>query len=102
MPINIRIIPPVICAADLYLPPKALPILTVTADNTKVTMPIMLTAGTISTLRKASEMPTASASMLVATASGSMVFAENEVSALQEQAGDVIAPIEDAAGPLLP
>ena len=47
-------------------------------DSTNVVAPMNDTAGTISTCRNANVTPTASASMLVATASGSMVIKQNE------------------------
>ena len=47
-------------------------------DSTNVVAPMNDTAGTISTCRNANVTPTASASMLVATASGSIVIKRNE------------------------
>ena len=67
--------PPASSALDLYRAPKTLPSLTPSADRAKVMVPMKTTAGTMSTFRKAKETPTASASMLVAMASGNMVFA---------------------------
>ena len=47
-------------------------------ERMKVMPPMRQTAGTMSTLRKAKVTPTASASMLVATASGSMALTPKE------------------------
>ena len=69
---RIMIIPPHNSALDLYFIPKRLPILTPAAEQTKVTIPMKETAGTIATLRNANVTPTASASILVATASKNM------------------------------
>ena len=51
-----------------------------TAESMNVVVPIIAIAGTISTSIHANETPTASASMLVATARGSIVLTENESS----------------------
>ena len=67
-PISISIIPPHNPAFDLYLSPNILPIFTPAAEQTNVIQPMNDTAGIMFTLRNASETPTASASMLVATA----------------------------------
>ena len=47
-------------------------------DSVNVVAPMNVTAGTILTCKNANVTPTASASMLVATASGSMVIKRNE------------------------
>ncbi len=70
--------PPTSSAFDLYFAPNTLPILTPIAERTNVVTPIIETAGTISTSRKANVTPTASASILVATARASIVRGEKE------------------------
>ena len=61
------------CAGAVFAP-MMLPAFKPIAESRKVMQPMKLTAGTMFTRRKAKVTPTASASMLVATASGSMVF----------------------------
>lgn len=63
-----RITPPEISAPFLYLEPNMLPTKSPTQESAKVIVPINPTAGRIETSRKANVTPTASASMLVATA----------------------------------
>ena len=64
--------PPTNSAFVSYRLPNRMPIFTPATQQTKVMTPMNDTAGTMSTCRKANYTPTASASMLVATASGSM------------------------------
>ena len=59
--------------------PTTAPALTPTAERRKVVRPIRLTASRMSTWRKAKVMPTVRASILVATANGSMARGEKEV-----------------------
>ena len=72
--------PPASSALLLYLAPNRLPTFTPTMDNAKVITPIKLTAAPMFTLKKAKLTPTARASMLVATAMGSMAFTDREAS----------------------
>ena len=77
-PIRMSTTPPNNSARDLYFAPNTLPTLTPMHDRINVVAPMKLTAGTIRTCRKANVTPTARASMLVATASGSIVPNEKE------------------------
>ena len=70
--------PPTSSAFDLYFAPKMLPMRIPIAERMNVVAPIKLMAGTILTCKNANVTPTASASMLVATASGSIVIKLNE------------------------
>ena len=79
-PIKIKIAPPAISAFDLNLAPNTFPIFTPARDMANVTTPMNETAVTISMRKKANETPTASASMLVAKASGSICASFTEVS----------------------
>lgn len=71
-------IPPVSSAFDLYFAPNTFPTLTPAMDKQKVVMPIMEAAMVIFTFRNAKVIPTARASMLVATAKSSIVRKERE------------------------
>ena len=71
--------PPASSALALYLRPNRLPTFSPTAEQTNVVMPIRQTAsGTLTSGSSANVMPTASASMLVASASRSIVLKLNE------------------------
>ena len=70
--------PPMNSALLRHFEPNTLPILMPNAERIKVTTPINSTAGTMSTRKKAKVTPTAKASMLVATARGSIVKNEKE------------------------
>ena len=72
------ITPPVISAFDLYFVPKTLPTFAPAMDMMQVVQPIMPAASAMSTSRNAKVMPAARASMLVATASMSMVLKDSE------------------------
>ena len=77
VPIRIRIMPPAISALLLYLRPKMLPTLSPIAEMINVVTPMNETAATMLTSgRRAKVMPTARASMLVATAR--TIFVLNE------------------------
>ena len=79
-PSRIRMMPPAISALLLYFRPNTLPTFRPTADRINVVAPMKLTAaGRFTSGRSANVMPTASASMLVATASTSIVLNENEL-----------------------
>ena len=78
MPMAISIMPPASSARDLYLEPKALPASVPATDRTNVVAAIIPEAMNMFTLRKAKDTPTASASILVATARGSMAFHRKE------------------------
>lgn len=67
-------IPPASSAFDLYLVPNMFPIFTPAAAMINVITPINETAGIICTFKKAKVMPTARASILVATARGNIVL----------------------------
>ena len=58
----------------LYLLPKKFPTITPIIEMIIVVIPIMVIASRIGVLRKANVIPTASASMLVATARTSMLL----------------------------
>ncbi len=78
---SIKIRPPVNSAFALYFKPKRLPALSPIAERINVTAPIESMAVIIFTLgSRAKVMPTASASILVATARTNIVFMENELS----------------------
>ena len=70
--------PPIISALDFSFSPNTLPSLTPMKQQTKVIRPMIDTAGIILTLRKAKVTPMARASILVATASVSIVFTSIE------------------------
>ena len=65
-------IPPASSALDLYLEPKIFPTFTPAAERMKVVTPIKPAARMMFTSRNAKVIPTASASILVATASGNL------------------------------
>lgn len=65
-------IPPASSALDLYLEPKIFPTFTPAAERMKVVIPMKLAARMMFTSRKAKVIPTARASILVATASGNI------------------------------
>ena len=65
-------------ARDLPRSPTRPPAFTPTPDSTRVVRPMRVTAGRIFTFRKAKVMPTVRASMLVATARGSMAAKPKE------------------------
>lgn len=79
-PISIKIMPPVSSALDLNFMPNPCPIFTPTIDKISVIKPMEETAGIIFTLRKAKDIPTASASTLVARARGSILAGFNGAS----------------------
>ena len=73
-PRRMRMTPPASCAFFSNLLPKRFPIFTPAAERTKVVIPISRTAGQIETLPAiASEIPTARASIEVATAITNMI-----------------------------
>ena len=77
------------------------PIFNPTADNTKVVTPIKITAKTMFTCKNANVTPMAKASMLVATAKGSMAFAEKEPSSCSSSPKDsrIMFPPISASSP---
>ena len=66
--------PPASSALDLYFVPKIFPIFTPANEIKKVQTPIIDAADTICTFKKANVIPTANASILVATASMNISF----------------------------
>ena len=73
---RISIAPPAISAFPLNMAPNDDPRRTPIALSMNVHIPMVLTAGMMSTERKANETPIASASMLVAIASGNIAEGE--------------------------
>ena len=97
------ITPPVSSAFDLYFVPKTLPTFAPAMDMMQVVQPIMLTAPTMFTSRNAKVMPAARASMLVATASISMVLKDSEPlslpasSSLESASRIIFAPMSESS-----
>ena len=95
--------PPAISALLLYFRPNTLPTFRPTADRINVVAPMKLTAaGRFTSGRSANVMPTASASMLVATASTSIVLNENELllssgSPLRSPSRSMFPPMSDSS-----
>ena len=69
-----RISPPTNSAFDLYFIQNTLPTFTPIADRINVVHPMKVTAQTMFTCKNANVTPTASASILVATARANIVF----------------------------
>ena len=88
--------PPASSAFDLYFVPNTFPTFRPIADRIKVVAPMNRTAAAIFTSgRSAKVMPTASASMLVAIASSSIVLKLNDASSFSssfESASLIIFP----------
>ena len=73
--------PPASSAFDLYFVPKIFPIFTPANEIKNVQTPIIDAADTICTFKNANVIPTASASILVATASINISFISMDASA---------------------
>ncbi len=78
VPMAIKTRPPANSARDLNRVPKKQPTWTPIADKKKVVAAMIEAASIMLTFRKANETPTASASILVATARGSMAMGLKE------------------------
>ena len=77
-PSRIRITPPASSAFDLYFVPNIFPIFTPAAERVNVVTPIKDTAAIRCTFRNAKVIPTARASILVATARRNMVLMSSD------------------------
>ena len=85
----IKINPPIISAFSFSLSPNLLPMATPASDMAKVTLPMTVTASKRLTLKNENVTPTASASMLVATAKIKSSRKENPQSCVYSSSSDI-------------